>query len=181
MLFRSTASGHSTFTDAAPGAAYAFGQLVSVRPSGVHDELLRSPAVRAYAAQVGRPDGPDEATRAAFDQETGKHRDAVAHMVWIGEVTARLQSALDGLFGDSVWPEPRRHPVADVGVSVGEMNLAVADLHTPAVTTDEGRDALTSLAEAVRSTPSALPEGVVARAREHLTDEQAVEIGRAHV
>ncbi len=63
-----------------------------------------------------------------------------------------------------------------MGVSVGEMNLAVADLHTPAVTTDEGRDALTSLAEAVRTTPSALPEGVVARAREHLTDEQAVEV-----
>ena len=41
-------SGAEALDRVAPEAAAAFALLVAVRPSGVHDEVLESPGVRAF-------------------------------------------------------------------------------------------------------------------------------------
>jgi alkylhydroperoxidase family enzyme len=98
----------------APEVSDSFGLLVSIRPSGVHDEVLESPAVTAFADQF-RTDvaAVDDTLRAGLGRATGERQFHVVQMVWIGDVAPRLRGALDALFGPSAWPSPRRHPVAE--------------------------------------------------------------------
>jgi alkylhydroperoxidase family enzyme len=125
-----SSGGAVALAELAPDCAQAFTTLVSVRPSGVHDELLESPPVRAFAEQF-RVDVSriDDGQRAELAAATGDHRFAVAQMIWIGDVTARLRSALDTLFGPSQWPAPRRHPVREVWETIDELMRTVAHHH----------------------------------------------------
>jgi alkylhydroperoxidase family enzyme len=122
----------------APAVALSFATLVGVRPAGVFDELLTAPAVAAFADQF-RADVSqlDEPLRADFAALTGTKQLAVAQMVWIGDVAPRLRSALDTLFGPSVWPEERRYPVADVWTTIENFTASVARLMALDPTTTE--------------------------------------------
>ncbi len=94
----------------------ALALMVEVRPGGVHDEVLESPAVSRFADQF-RADvsAIDDGMRDDFSLATGKNQSDVVQMVWIADVAPRVRSALDALFGPSEWPEPpRRFPVASV-------------------------------------------------------------------
>ncbi len=133
-----SSGGSTALQELAPDAAKAFTLVVSVRPSGVHDELLESPAVRAFAEQF-RVDvsGIDDAMRAEFAAATKDHQLAVAQMIWIGDVAPRLRAALDRLFGQSEWAAPRRHPVRDVWETIDEFMQTVAHHHALDPTTTE--------------------------------------------
>ena len=125
-----SSGGANALKELAPDAAKAFTTLVSVRPSGVHDELLESPPVRAFAEQF-RVDVSriDEEQRAAFVAATKDHQFSVAQMVWIGDIATRLRGALDTLFGPSDWAAPRRHPVREVWETIDEFMRTVAHHH----------------------------------------------------
>jgi alkylhydroperoxidase family enzyme len=219
---RST-SGRDALERYAPDAAATFGIVVAVRPAGVHDELLESPAVSAFAEQfavdVSRID--DELLQ-RFTEATGEHRYAVVQMVWIGDMAPRLDAVLDRLFGPSEWPTPRRFPVRDIwgvieefmrtvarhaaldptttelvrlrgarqhncrlcqsrravdAISAGadEATFAAVD-HYEESDLPEATKAALALTDAIIWTPTAIPDEVVARAREHLTDEQTIEV-----
>jgi alkylhydroperoxidase family enzyme len=117
-------------TSVAPAVLRAFDVLVSVRPSGVHDEVLESAAVGRFAAQF-RADvsAIDDGLRDDFALATGARQPDVAQMVWIADVAPRVQAALDALFGPSEWPEaPRRHPVASVWAVIEDFMISVARL-----------------------------------------------------
>ena len=120
-------SGREALERYAPDAASTFGLVVAVRPSGVHDELLEAPAVRAFADQF-RTDvaGVDDELRQALAEATGEHQVAVVQMIWIGDVAPRLDSVLDQLFGPSDWPTSRRIPVRDLWGVIDEFMRAVA-------------------------------------------------------
>jgi alkylhydroperoxidase family enzyme len=122
-----SASGRDALEHYAPDAASTFAMVVAVRPSGVHDELLEAPAVRAFAEQF-RTDvsGVDDELRGALAKETGAHQAAVVQMIWIGDVAPRLDAVLDQLFGPSEWPTSRRIPVSDVWGVIDEFMRAVA-------------------------------------------------------
>jgi len=218
-----SASGRDALERWAPDAASAFGMVAGVRPAGVHDELLESPAVRAFAEQFSVDVSVvDDEQRRALAAETGEHLVAVVQMVWIGDVAPRLHAVLDQLFGPSSWPTPRRVPVRDVWGVIDEFMRAVARHATLDATTTElvrlrgarqhdcrlcqsrravaaisaGADEATfsavdhfedsdfseatkaalALTDAIIWTPAAVPDAVVARVREHLSDEQAVEL-----
>lgn len=110
-------------------AAAAYDDVIEVRPIRVHDEVLESAAVKAFAAQFGADVSKvDDAQRARLALATGDHLFAVAQMVWIGDVGARLRAALDALFGPSEWESPRRFPVTDTWVVVEKFMAAVARL-----------------------------------------------------
>ena len=113
----------------APAVSLSFATLVGVRPSGVFDELLTAPAVATFADQF-RADVSriDEQMRAELATVTGKHQFAVTQMVWIADVTPRLRTALDTLFGPSAWPDERRYPVADVWSTIENFMASVARL-----------------------------------------------------
>jgi len=125
-----SSGGAAVLEELAPDAAKAFTLLVSVRPSGVHDEVLESPPVRAFAEQfrVDVSQIGDE-LRADYIAATRIHQFSVAQMVWIGDATLRLRQALDALFGASEWPAPRRHPVREVWETIDEFMRAVARHH----------------------------------------------------
>ena len=208
----------------APQVDEAFAILIEVRPSGVHDEVLDSPAVGRFAEQF-RTDVSviDDGLRDDFALATGKHQLAVVQMVWIADLAPRVRSVLDALFGPSEWPEaPRRYPVASVWETIENFMTAVArmrgldptltelvrlrgarqhdcrlcasrrsqeaisqgagDAEFEAVdhyeTSDlpEATKAALALVDAIIWTPTAVPDEVVARVREHLTDAQAVEV-----
>ena len=196
---------------------------MSVRPSGVHDELLEAPAVRAFAEQFKTDVAQvDDGLRKAIGDETRDHQVSVVQMIWIGDAAARLTAVLDRLFGPSEWPTPRRFPVRDVWGAIDEFMRAVArhaaldptltelvrlrgarqhdcrlcqsrravaaisagadeatfsavDHYEDSDLPDATKAAL-ALTDAIIWTPSAVPDEVVARVREHLTDEQAVEV-----
>ena len=219
---RST-SGREALERYAPDAATAFGMVVAVRPSGVHDEVLEAPAVQAFAEQfrvdVSRV---DDELRRALAEATGDRQVAVVQMIWISDVAPRLYAVLDQLFGPSEWPTPRRYPVSDVWGVIDEFMRAVARHAALDVTTTElvrlrgAREhdcrlcqsrravaaisagageatfsavdhyeksdlpeetkAALALTDAVIWTPSAVPDDVMARVREHLTDAQAIEV-----
>jgi len=110
-------------------ARAAYDAVIEVRPIRVHDEVLESPAVKAFAEQfVADVSQVDDALRERLALATGDHLFAVAQMVWIGDVGARLRSALDALFGPSQWETPRRFPVSDTWVVVEKFMAAVAQL-----------------------------------------------------
>lgn len=114
----------------APDVLKMFDNLVEVRPSGVHDEVLESPAVTRFAEQFGADVSViDDGLRDDLALATGKHQFDVVQMVWIGDVAPRVRAALDALFGPSEWPEaPRRFPVASVWASIENFMISVARL-----------------------------------------------------
>jgi alkylhydroperoxidase family enzyme len=218
-----SASGRDALERYAPDAASTFGMVVSVRPSGVHDELLEAPAVRTFAEQFKADvSAVDDELRRALAEETGEHQAAVVQMIWIGDVAPRLDAVLDQLFGPSEWPTSRRIPVRDVWGVIDEFMRAVArHAALDPITTElvrlrgarqhdcrlsqsrravaaisAGADEATfdavddyeesdlpdatkaalALTDAIIWTPLAVPEDVVTRVREHLTDEQTVEV-----
>jgi alkylhydroperoxidase family enzyme len=122
-----SASGRDALERYAPDAASTFGMVVAVRPSGVHDELLESPPVRAFAEQFGTDvSSIDDDLLAEFTRATGDHKFAVVQMIWIGDMAPRLDAALDRLFGASEWPTPRRFPVRDIWGVIEEFMRTVA-------------------------------------------------------
>lgn len=131
-------SGATVLARVAPEVATAFALLVSVRPSGLHDEVLDDPAVVAFAEQFRRDVAAvDDTLRTGFARATGERQRDVTAMVWIADVAPRLRSALDALFGPSEWPVPRRHPVADTWAVVDEFMRSVARLDALDATTTE--------------------------------------------
>jgi len=121
-------SGRAALRSVAPDVEEAFARLQEVRPGGVHDEVLDSPAVARFAEQF-RVDVSviDDGMRDDFALATGKHQFDVAQMVWISDIAPRLRAALDALFGPSQWPEPaRRYPVTNVWDVLQEFMVSVA-------------------------------------------------------
>ena len=166
----------------APEALASYATLVSVRPSGVHDEVLESPAVTAFAAQF-RDDvaAIDEPMRARFAAATGTHTSAVLDMVWISDVAPRIRAALDALFGESPeWPGRRRYPVADTGAVVESFLEVVArsDTFHRDLSSDrpDAANAALALSDAMIRAPAAIPVAVVEAIHELLTPSQAVDV-----
>ena len=121
-------SGRAALRSVAPDVEEAFARLQEVRPGGVHDEVLDSPAVARFAEQF-RVDVSviDDGMRDDFALATGKHQFDVAQMVWISDIAPRLRAALDALFGPSQWPEPvRRYPVTKVWDVLEHFMVSVA-------------------------------------------------------
>jgi hypothetical protein len=166
----------------APEVLTSYGVLVSVRPSGVHDELLESPAVAAFAEQF-RVDvaGIDESVRARFVNETGGNAAAIMNMIWIADVAPRIREALDALFGPSTeWPGRRRYPVADTGVAVEGFLDSVARFdqvhHDHSSDRPDAANAALALGDAMVRSPGAIPSSVVEAIHELLTPAQAVDV-----
>ena len=123
-------SGSAALRSVAPHVQKALDILVSIRPGGVHDEMLESPAVARFTDQF-RTDVSviDDGLRDDFALATGTHQLDVVQMVWIADVTPRVRSALDALFGASEWPEsPRRYPVTSVWAAIEDFMTSVARL-----------------------------------------------------
>ena len=121
-------SGSAALRSVAPDVERAFDRLQEVRPGGVHDEMLQSPAVSRFTEQF-RTDVSviDDGMRDDFALATGKHQFDVVQMVWIADMAPRVRSALDALFGPSTWPEPaRRYPVGSVWDVLQEFMVSVA-------------------------------------------------------
>jgi hypothetical protein len=177
-----TGGGAAALETHAPAVLDSYGVLVSVRPSGVHDEMLEAPAVAAFAEQF-RDDatGIDASVRAEFDQATGDHATAVAQMVWISDVSPRIRGALDALFGPSQgWPGRRRYPVADPGVAIETFLDTVMVLvqveHDESSDRPDAANAALALADAMARTPASIPESVVRSVHELLTPGEAVAV-----
>ena len=177
-----TGGGAAALETYAPDVLAAYAVLVSVRPSGVHDEMLEAPAVTAFAEQFRRDvAGIDEPTRAAFARATEGHTDAVAQMVWIADVAPRIRDALDALFGPSAeWPGRRRYPVADPGVPITGFleSVAVLVAAEPDASSDrpDAANAALGLSDAMVRTPDAIPASVVEAVHELLTPGEAVAV-----
>jgi alkylhydroperoxidase family enzyme len=173
-----TGGGAAALATYAPDVLASYEELVSVRPSGVHDETLQSPDVAAFAEQL-RLDaaGIDERLRARFVRVTDGHSVAVSHMVWISYVAPRIRGALDALFGPSeTWPGRRRYPVADTGAVVERFVAAVGQLDVPEADLPDAAKAALALADAMVRTPTAIPDSVVEATHELLTPAQAVAV-----
>lgn len=121
-------SGSAALKSVAPDVEGAFNKLQEIRPGGVHDEVLESPAVTRFAEQFGVDVSViDDGMRDDFSLATGKHQFDVVQMVWISDVAPRVRAALDALFGPSEWPEPaRRYPVGSVWDVIEELMVSVA-------------------------------------------------------
>lgn len=121
-------SGSAALRSVAPDVERAFAKLQEVRPGGVHDEVLESPAVARFAEQFGVDVSViDDGMRDDFALATGKHQFDVVQMVWIADVAPRVRSALDALFGPSEWPDAaRRYPVGSVWEVIDELMVTVA-------------------------------------------------------
>ncbi len=173
-----TSGGAVALATYAPEVHTSYGLLTSVRPLGVHDEMLESAAVTAFAEQFGADASSiDDQVRERFTQTTGDHAAAVVDMVWISDVSPRIRAALDALFGPSQeWPGKRRYPVADTQVAIQGFTRSVAQLdHLDADQTDGGQAAL-ALTDAMHRTPTAIPASTVEAVHELLTPAQAVEV-----
>jgi hypothetical protein len=177
-----TDGGAAALATYAPEVLRSYGVLVSVRPSGVHDELLESPAVAEFAAQFRQEvAGIDESTRARFVHETGDDRDAVVNMIWIADVAPRIREALDAIFGPSgEWPGRRRYPVADTGAVVQGFLEVVArfdEFHTDhSSDRPDAANAALALSDAMLRSPRAIPASVVEAVHELLTPAEAVDV-----
>lgn len=177
-----TGGGATALKTYAPGVLTTYDVLVSVRPSGVHDEMLESPAVTAFAEQF-RVDASaiGDPVRAAFVRATGTHTTAVAQMVWISDVAPRVRAALDAIFGPSqTWPGTRRYPVADPTVAVDgfleSVTRLVAAEHDESSDRPDAAGAALGLADAMVRTPTAIPGSVVEAVHELLSPAEAVEV-----
>jgi hypothetical protein len=176
-----TGGGATALETYAPEVLESYAVLVSVRPVGVHDEMLEAPAVAAFAEQF-RIDasGIDEPLRAAFVRATGDHTAAVAQMIWISDVAPRVRTALDAVFGPSeVWPGRRRYPVADTWAVIERfldaVALRVAVEHDGSSDRPDAANTALALADAMTRTPTEIPDSVVAAVHELLTPGEAVE------
>jgi hypothetical protein len=176
-----TGGGAAALETHAPAVLAAYDVLVSVRPSGVHDEMLEAPEVAAFAEQfrvdaatIGVPE------RAAFEEATGGHAAAVLDMVWISDVAPRIRAALDALFGPSdVWPGRRRYPVADTGVAIHAFLEAVDGVvagHADIRERPDAANAALALGDAMIRTPTAIPASVVQAVHELLRPDEAVAV-----
>lgn len=177
-----TGGGAAALESHAPDVLASYAVLVSVRPAGVHDEMLEAPAVAAFAEGF-RLDASriEEPVRAAFVRTTAGHTAAVAQMVWISDVTPRLRAALDALFGPSEsWPGRRRYPVADTGVAIDAFRETVASLvaveHDASSDRPDAANAALALADAMVRTPTAIPASVVEAVHELLAPGEAVAV-----
>ncbi|GAA4706256.1 hypothetical protein [Nocardioides conyzicola] len=173
-----TSGGATALAEHAPEVFAAYGLLTSVRPIGVHDEMLESAAVAAFAEQFGvHADAIDQQVRDRFTRTTGDHAAAVVDMVWISDVSPRIRETLDAVFGPSdVWPGKRRYPVSDTQVAIQGFAQSVALLdRLDADLTDAGQAAL-ALVDAMNRTPSEIPGSTVEAVHELLTPAQAVEV-----
>jgi hypothetical protein len=173
-----TSGGAAALAMYAPEVLTSYGLLVSVRPLGVHDELLEGPAVAAFAEQFGvDAAGIDAEVRDRFTQAAGDRAAAVVDMVWISDVAPRIRATLDALFGASdEWPGRRRYPVSDTQVAIQGFTQSVAQLDSlDADLTDAGQAAL-ALTDAMRRTPTAIPGSTVEAVHQLLTPAQAVEV-----
>ena len=177
-----TSGGADALAEHAPEALTSYAVLVSVRPSGVHDEMLQSPAVTAFAAQF-RDDAAtiDEPTRARFVAATGTHTNAVLDMVWISDVAQRIRQTLDALFGESSeWPGRRRYPVADTGAVVESFLEVVGRSdtfhHDRSSDRPDAANAALALSDAMLRAPGAIPASVVEAVHELLTPAEAVDV-----
>ena len=176
-----TGGGAAALKTYAPDVLRSYDVLVSVRPSGVHDEMLESPAVAAFAEQFGADSSIEAAVLTAFVEETGAHATAVTRMVWIADVAPRVRAALDAVFGPTeTWPGRRRYPVADTGVAVEDFlesvdRLVAAEPDGSSRRPDAAGAAL-GLADAMARNPTAIPEPVVEAVHELLTPVEAVEV-----
>lgn len=177
-----TDGGAAALATHAPKVLATYEILVSVRPLGVHDELLESPAVTAYAEQF-RIDvsAIDDDVRARFLRETGDHALAVINMIWISDVASRVREALDALFGPSAsWPGRRRYPVADTGVAVAGFLEAVTRFdelhHDQSAERADAANAALALGDAMVRSPGDIPASVVEAIHELLTPVQAVDV-----
>ena len=173
-----TSGGAVALATYAPDVLTSYGLLTSVRPSGVHDELLESPEVAAFAEQF-RVDaaGIDEQVRGRFTQATGDHAKAVVDMVWISDVSPRIRVALDALFGPSdEWPVGAatrwRTPTSRSTASRSPWRCSTASTRTPPM---RARRRWRWPTRSTR-TPTAIPGSTVAAVHELLTPAQAVEI-----
>ena len=160
----------------APEVLTSYGLLVSVRPSGVHDELLEAPDVAAFAEQFGVDAASiEEPVRDRFTQATGDHAAAVANMVWIADVAPRIRGALDALFGASdEWPGRRRYPVADTQVAITGFTESVAQLDRLDPERGDAGQAALSLTDAITRTPTEIPGSTVEAVHQLLTPAEAV-------
>lgn len=173
-----TSGGAAALAMYAPEVLTAYGLLVSVRPLGVHDEMLESAPVAAFAAQFGADAaGIDDQVRDRFMQATGDHAAAIVDMVWISDVSPRIRATLDALFGPSTeWPGRRRYPVSDTQVAIRGFTESVALLESlDADLTDAGQAAL-ALTDAMFRVPTAIPDSTVEAVHELLTPAQAVQV-----
>jgi hypothetical protein len=177
-----TGGGAAALGTYAPDVLATYAVLVSVRPSGVHDEMLEAPAVVAFAEEfrvdAGRIDG---VVRAAFEHTTGDHATAVAEVVWISDVAPRVRCALDALFGPSVeWPGRRRYPVAHTRVAIDAFLESVTALvavgHDESSDRPDAANAALALADSMIRTPSAIPASVVEAVRALLVPGEAVAV-----
>jgi hypothetical protein len=162
----------------APEVLTSYGLMVSVRPLGVHDELLESAPVTAFTAQFGDAGASiDDEVRDRFAQATGDHAAAVVDMIWISDVAPRIRGTLDALFGSSdEWPGRRRYPVADTQVAITGFTRSVGQLDgIDSRQADAGQAAL-ALTDAMFRTPTAIPGSTVEAVHELLTPAQAVEV-----
>ena len=177
-----TGGGATALGTYAPRVLDSYEVLVSVRPFGVHDEMLEAPVVTAFAEQFGRDASAiDEPLRAEFVRVTEGHATAVAQMVWISDVAPRIRTALDALFGRSAqWPSRRRYPVADTGVSIDvfleSAAAAAAAEHDPSGGGPDAANAALALADAMAGTPAAIPDSVVRAVHELLGPGEAVAV-----
>jgi len=177
-----TDGGAAALATYAPNVLTSYEILVSVRPLGVHDEMLEAPAVAAFAEQF-RIDvaGIDEPMHDGFVQATGDHAGAVARMIWIADVAPRLRAALDALFGPSeVWPGRRRYPVSDTAAVVESFLQTVTDLAAghpnEASERPDAANAALALGDAMVRTPTEIPASVVEAIHELLTPAEAVDV-----
>lgn len=121
-------SGRAALTSVAPDVEGTLAKLEEIRPGGVHDEVLESPAVARFAEQFGVDVSViDDGMRDDLALATGTKQFDVVQMVWIADMAPRVRSALDALFGPSEWPEAaRRYPVTSVWSVIEEFMASVA-------------------------------------------------------
>ena len=173
-----TSGGAAALATYAPDVFTSYGLLTSVRPIGVHDEMLESAEVAAFAEQFGADaTGIDQQVRDGFARTTGDHAAAVLNMVWISDVSPRIREALDALFGPSLeWPDKRRYPVADTQVAIEGFTQSVALLERLDAERTDAAQAALALTDAMNRTPTAIPGSTVEAVRELLSPAQAVEV-----
>ena len=125
-----SSGGSAVLEELAPDAAKAFTVLVSVRPSGVHDELLESPRSRPSPSSSA---STSRGSTTSCGRSSPRRRGSISSpsLRWSGSATSPPGCAerSTALFGASEWAAPRRHPVREVWETIDEFMRAVARHH----------------------------------------------------
>jgi alkylhydroperoxidase family enzyme len=113
----------------ASDAMTAFEAIRAARVGGV-DELLADPRVNAFAEQFAVDVSViSEEQRAAVMEACGASVFAVVQRIWVDDMTPRLRSAAEALFGGGgTWHEPDRVEVTDTWPLVDAFLVEVARL-----------------------------------------------------